>query len=278
VEFKNAATEDGQRFVYSDMGEGPLVVLFHGFPDLPTGWEDTAKALNAAGYRTVVPYLRGYHPDTIVPGRDYSGDMIGGDALRLLDAIGERRAVLVGHDWGAAVVYRASLLGGPERVRGMCAVAIPHPRVIKPSLGLLWKARHFVTLKLPTGKMLASSRDFKHIDTLMRRWAPEWKGPDREKCLADIKRAFSDPVVLDGALDYYRDAERGGVPNVKVPGLVIGGTTDLLAPSVYERSPEAFDAPCEVVIAPGAGHWPHREAAELFHERLIGWLGRLPSG
>ena len=84
--------------------------------------------------------------------------------------------------------------------------------------------------------------------------------------------------MLDGALQYYRDAERGGVPNVKVPGLVVGGTTDLLAPSVFERAPEAFDAPCEVVICEGAGHWPHRESAALFQERLIGWLGGLPSG
>jgi pimeloyl-ACP methyl ester carboxylesterase len=277
MEFKSAATDDGQQFVYSDTGTGPLVVLVHGFPDLPTGWEDTAKALNAAGYRTVVPYLRGYHPDTIVEGRGYGPELIGEDALKLLDAIGEQRAVLVGHDWGAAVVYRAAILG-PERVRGVCGVAIAHPRVIKPSLGLLLKARHFVTLKLPTGTMLARSRNFKHIDTLMRRWAPQWSGPDRDKTLADIKQAFSDPVVLNGALDYYRDADRGGVPNIKVPGLVVGGTTDLLAPEVFERSPEGFDAPCEVVIAPGAGHWPHRESAELFHERLIGWLGGLPSG
>src|SRR5262245_4343050 len=129
MDFKSAATEDGQKFVYSDTGEGPLVVLVHGFPDLPTGWEDTAKALNAAGYRTVVPYLRGYHPDTSVEGRGYGPELIGEDALKLLDAIGEQQAVLVGHDWGAAVVYRASILG-PERVRGVCGVAIAHPRVI----------------------------------------------------------------------------------------------------------------------------------------------------
>ena len=277
MSFVSASAADGQKFVYADSGSGPLVVLVHGFPDLPTGWADTAVALNAAGYRTVVPYLRGYHPDTIVPGRSYGPEEIGEDALKLLDAIGEERAVLVGHDWGAAVVYRASIIA-PERVRGMCGVAIPHPRVIKPSPALLWKARHFLTLKLPTGTMLMRGRGFKHVDTLMKRWAPRWSGPEREACRAEITRAFADPVVLDGALQYYRDAERGGVPNVTVPGLVVGGTTDLLAPSVFERAPEAFDAPCEVVICDGAGHWPHRESAALFQERLIGWLGGLPSG
>ena len=66
-----SASAHDQRFVYTDSGEGPLVVLFHGFPDTPQGWADTRDALNDAGYRTVVPYLRGYHPDTIVPGRGY---------------------------------------------------------------------------------------------------------------------------------------------------------------------------------------------------------------
>src|SRR3954469_3509643 len=75
VEFERASA-DGQTFVYSDSGEGPLVVLLHGFPDLPQGWADAAAVLNGAGYRTVVPYLRGYHPDTIVAGRDYSGERI----------------------------------------------------------------------------------------------------------------------------------------------------------------------------------------------------------
>src|SRR6478609_11586489 len=100
-----SAEAHGQRFVYSDSGDGPLVVLFHGFPDSPDGWDDTRDALAVAGYRTVVPFLRGYHPDTIVPGRRYRGREIGEDAIRLLDAIGAEDAVLVGHDWGAAVVY-----------------------------------------------------------------------------------------------------------------------------------------------------------------------------
>src|SRR3954447_9433906 len=104
------ATAHGQRFVLTDTGTGPLVVLLHGFPDTPAGWAPAATTLNRSGYRTVVPYLRGYHPDTIVPDRGYSGDEIAADAVRLLDAVGADRAVLVGHDWGAAIAYRAAEL------------------------------------------------------------------------------------------------------------------------------------------------------------------------
>jgi pimeloyl-ACP methyl ester carboxylesterase len=270
-----STTAHGQRFVYADSGEGPLVVLLHGFPDTPDGWAGTRDALNGAGYRTVIPYLRGYHPDTIVAGRGYGGDEIGEDAVRLLDAIGADRAVLVGHDWGAAITYRAAELE-PERVRAICAVAIPHPRLLKPSPALLWRARHFLTLRLPTGSWLARRRDFAYIDTLIRRWAPNWSGPERDACLREVKACFADPRVLDAALGYYRDASRGAGAQLSQPALIVGGTTDIVDTEAFTRSQEAFDGPCDVLVADGAGHWPHRESAAVFEPRLLAFLAGLP--
>jgi pimeloyl-ACP methyl ester carboxylesterase len=275
MDFKQASTE-GQRFVYADSGTGPLVVLLHGFPDTPNGWSDASAALNEAGYRTVVPYLRGYDPDTIVPGRRYGASEIGQDAIRLLDAIGADQAVLVGHDWGAGVVYRAAALA-PARVRALCAVAIPHPRLLGRSPALLWRARHFITLRLPTGSWLASRRDFDYLDTLMRRWAPNWSSPEREQTLAETKRCFSDPSVLDAALGYYRDASPGdGLGALEQAALIVGGTTDIIDPSAFTDSPQAFAGRCETLVIDGAGHWPHREAADRFHERLLAFLASLP--
>jgi pimeloyl-ACP methyl ester carboxylesterase len=276
MEFKTTAT-GSQRFVYADSGEGPLIVLLHGFPDTPGGWSDAARELNAAGYRTVVPYLRGYHPDTLVPGRGYSGRETGEDVIRLLDAIGASDAILVGHDWGASIVYRAAALA-PARVSALCGVAIPHPRLLKPSPQVLWRARHFVTLRLPSGPWLARRNDFAYIDVLMRRWAPRWSGPARDQCLRDVKAAFADPRVLDAALAYYREISREDIGMLSQPALVVGGTTDILPIEAITRSPEAFTGPCEVLVADGAGHWPHREAAPLFHERLLAFLGGLPAG
>jgi pimeloyl-ACP methyl ester carboxylesterase len=129
-----------------------------------------------------------------------------------------------------------------------------------------------VTLKLPTGPALMRARDFSHVDTLMRRWAPNWTGPDRDETADEVKQAFADPRVLDGALAYYRDIDRSGLPNLPQPALIVGGTTDILPPEPIERSAEAFDGPCETMIADGAGHWPHREAADAFHERLVAFL------
>jgi pimeloyl-ACP methyl ester carboxylesterase len=271
MDFRTAET-NGRRFVFADSGDGPPVVLFHGFPDTPSGWAPAAKVLNEAGYRTIVPFLRGYHPDTIVPGRGYSSQEIGEDAIALLDAVGLESAVLVGHDWGAAVVYRAAAIA-PERVKGLCPVAIPHPRMIDRKPGLLWRARHFVTLSLPSGRWLARRDDFRYIDTLMRRWAPSWSGPEREATLAEVKRCFADPTVLDAALGYYRDAKPGGeLGTLVMPAMLTCGSDDLIAPEAFQRSAEMFSGPCEVVVVEGAGHWPHRESAALFHERLLAFL------
>jgi pimeloyl-ACP methyl ester carboxylesterase len=253
------------------------VVLIHGFPDTPMGWEDTRLELNAAGFRTIVPYLRGYHPDTIVAGRSYGGNEIGEDAIRLLDALELERAVLVGHDWGASVVYRAAAMA-PERVRAICPVAIPHLDLLERSLALVWGGRHFITLRLPSGPWLARRRDFSYLDVLMRRWAPNWSGPAREATLADVKRAFADPRVLEGAISYYRDVSAGDrLGRISVPGIVVGGTTDIVPPELFSRSSEFFDSPCEVLIADGAGHWPHRERFEPFRERLLAFLAGLPA-
>ena len=268
------AVAHGQSFVYRDSGDGPLVVLLHGFPDTPGGWDDTVAALNAAGYRTVVPYLRGYHAESIVPGRGYGRKEIGEDPIRLLDALGEQSAVIVGHDWGAAITYGAATLA-PERVRAVCAVAIPHPSTLKPSLSLLWGGRHFLTLRLPTGTWLARRADFAYLDTLMRRWAPRWDGGDRDATLRDVKRAFADPVVLDGALAYYRAQRPGGAPRLTQPALIVGGTTDIVPPSLFQLTASYCDGPCDVLIIEGAGHWPHRENAPQFKQRLTAFLDGL---
>jgi pimeloyl-ACP methyl ester carboxylesterase len=273
LQFRRASA-GGQTFVYRDSGEGPLVLLFHGFPDTPSGWSGTQAALNASGYRTVVPYLRGYHPETIVPGRGYGREKISEDPVRLLDALGEDSAVIVGHDWGAAITYGAATVA-PERVRAICTVAIPHPSTLKPSLSLLWGARHFVTLRVPTGNWLARRAHFTYLDTLMRRWAPNWTGADRDATLRDVKQAFSDPVVLDGALAYYRAQRPGGAPRITQPALIVGGTTDIVPTQLFEQTHSYCEGPCEVLIIDGAGHWPHRENPPLFEQRLTAFLDAL---
>jgi pimeloyl-ACP methyl ester carboxylesterase len=269
------STAGDHTFVHLDTGSGPLVVLFHGFPDFPDSWQAIQAALNDAGYRTVVPYLRGYHPDTVVEGRHYRARDMAEDALLLLDALGESRATLVGHDFGASVVYGAAALA-PERVEAIVAIGVPHPEVIKPSPKLAWLGRHFVTHKLPGAEARAMRRNRAYLDSLIRRWAPDWSGAERDATFDRVRKRFADPVVMEHAFAYYRDLSLKRDPDLSPPiaarALIVGGEEPDLEAG-YLATVNAFEPPADLLLVPGAGHWPHREDEPLFIERLVEFLG-----
>ena len=275
--FSRVRTDDGQTFVFVERGEGPLVVLFHGFPDTPHGWATIAERVAAAGFRVVTPWLRGYHPETLVDGLGYGAEAIGGDAVRLLDALGEESAVLVGHDWGASVVYGAASLA-PERVRAIVPIDIPHPSLLKPSPKSAWGVRHFLALRMPWAERSVARRDFAYVDTLYARWAPSWSGPERDACVRRAKECFADPSSLTGALGYYRalsprlPAPVAGIP--KVRGLVVGGSS-LLDAALYAATAAALAPGSSAQVFEGTGHWPHREDEGRFVDTLVPFLAAL---
>lgn len=250
---------NGLRFACFEAGTGPLALLVHGFPDTPHGWRDLIGPLVDAGYRVVAPFTRGYAPTEVPTDRVITLDDLATDVLALIEALGEERAVLVGHDWGAATAYLAAARA-PSRVAKLVAVGIPHPRVVKPSLRLLWIGRHFVGLRLP-GALARVRRDgFATIDALYRRWSPTWSfGPEQT---APVKAAFAHEGSLDAAIGYYRGF-RPGIPAelrrpIEVPTLVVAGEDDpAVDVEAYHR------AGYEVVALPG-GHFVHRESPDAF--------------
>src|SRR5438067_382449 len=138
---------NGLKFAYLEEGSGPLVLMLHGFPDTAHTWDDLRPRIAVSGYRAVSPFLRGYHPSAI-PDRDTDQETLARDPLALIDALGAPDAIVIGHDWGASAAYGAAALG-PERVKKLIVVAIPHPATLKPSPKKLWGARHFAAYKLP---------------------------------------------------------------------------------------------------------------------------------
>lgn len=274
MEWARASATDGQTFVYAERGAGPLVVLWHGYPDTPHGWAATANVLAEAGYRTVAPWLRGYHPSTVTPGRDYSVRTLATETARLLDALGEDDAVVVGHDWGAVLAYGAAAYT-PERVRSIVTVAIPHLGLVKPSPGLAWNARHFAELRLPFAPGWVRRNDFAYVADEYARWTPNWAGPARDRTLADAKACFAEPGNLEGALAYYR-AFNGRSGRAAHPlgtrALVVGGTADLVPAWAFEKSPSRLGPGSSSLVVDGAGHWPHREGEARFHDALLGFL------
>jgi len=134
---------NGIRMEVAEVGSGPLVLLCHGWPESWHSWRHQMKALAAAGYHAVAPNQRGYgatdRPERI---DQYTIFHLVGDLVGLVSALGERSAVLVGHDWGAQVVWNAALLR-PDVFRAVAAMSVPytpraplHPtRMLKKAFG-----------------------------------------------------------------------------------------------------------------------------------------------
>src|SRR5262245_35211286 len=116
---------NGVELHLAEAGEGPLVVLAHGFPELAYSWRHQLPALAAAGFRVVAPDQRGYgrssRPEAV---EDYDIHHLTGDLVGILDDLGEERAVVVGHDWGSMVATHMALLHR-DRVAGVVNMSVP---------------------------------------------------------------------------------------------------------------------------------------------------------
>lgn len=113
-------------FEVAEAGEGPAVLLLHGWPELALSWRHQIAALAGAGYRAIAPNQRGYggsHSPAEVAA--YSIFDLVGDAVALLDALGLERAAVVGHDWGAQVAWSCALMR-PDRFPAVCGLSVPY--------------------------------------------------------------------------------------------------------------------------------------------------------
>jgi pimeloyl-ACP methyl ester carboxylesterase len=263
---------NGLRFAFFSEGEGPLVLLLHGFPDTAHTWDHVRPLLAKKGYRAVSPFMRGYAP-TEVPTRDPDGEQIARDALALIEALGEKQAIVIGHDWGASAAYGAASLG-PERVSKLFTVGIPHPGAVKPSLKLAWGVRHFAAYKLPGAGARFARDDFAALRSIYKRWSPKWTPPEQE--FAPIRAAFSERKSLESAFGYYRTLSLV-LPEfmrrpIAVDTVAFAGLDDpAVGPADYEGARRMFSREYHVEAMPG-GHFLHREHPELFAEKLLRYL------
>ena len=131
---------NGIQLNIAEQGDGPLVLLCHGFPESWYSWRHQLAPLAAAGFHVVAPDMRGYgKSDRPQPIDQYTLLHLIGDLVGLADALGARTAVIVGHDWGATVAWHAALLR-PDRFRAVAALSVPfRPRGKAPPTSLMPK-------------------------------------------------------------------------------------------------------------------------------------------
>lgn len=267
-----------------EAGDGPLVLCLHGFPDTAWSMRPLLAALAAAGYRAVAPFMRGYAPTSIPADGDYRATTLAQDAIELMKALGEERAFIVGHDWGAVTAYFAATLH-PQHVRGIVTAAVPHLRhfLLKPTIKQIVRSRYigFFQLRgIPEHRV--RTNDFQWLRQLIRKWSPRWNFSEAD--FAPLKVGFSDPARLKAALAYYRalpatlassEGRKIFTRKLQVPARVIRGTDDgCIGAEMFENQAYCFEAGYKLVTMQGAGHFMQCEQPEQFAEHVVDFLHR----
>jgi epoxide hydrolase 4 len=265
------------RLHYVEAGEGPLIVLLHGFPEFWYGWRQQIKPLAAAGFRVVAPDTRGYNlssrPTDVSA---YAVDRLADDVRGLIRERGAESALLVGHDWGGTIAWTTAM-NHPEVVERLAILNAAHPRKLLQGLhhpGQLRKSWYFFFFQLPGVPESVVHADnwrfFRHfVDDARPAYTPE-----------EIDRyveAWSQPGAATGMINYYRSSVRQSQKRAEAqlrplsaPTLVIWGERDrYLGPELAE--PDHDDVPnlARVERLPDASHWVHHDEAERVNQLLI---------
>ncbi|WP_426749652.1 alpha/beta fold hydrolase [Myxococcus sp. Y35] len=300
----------------AEAGQGPLVLLLHGWPESWYSWRHQLHALAEAGYRAVAPDIRGYgRSDKPEPVEAYSMKHLMGDAVGLLDALGEQTAVVVGHDWGSAMAWNCAALH-PDRFRAVVGMSVPHlgrapmppTQLFERMFGEKWfyilyfqtpgvaeaefeadvpKTVRTIFAGTPGFDVTASAVQAKKkgdrfltgLDTPAT--LPDWL---TEEDLAYFASEFS-RSGFRGSLNRYRNMDRDwqelpelATATIKQPALFIIGEKDpVRAFSPVDAMKALVPNLEDILVVPGAGHWIQQERASEVNAALLAFLKKLPA-
>ena len=279
---------NGIAFRYLELGEGPLVLCLHGFPDNAHTYRDLLTSLAAAGFRAVAPFMRGYAPTSPAPDGRYQSVLLAQDVAELIPALGSPRASVVGHDWGATATYGAAALA-PSRMEKIVTLAAAHPAAARGDLAYTYDRLkgtwHAYLFQMPFAEQAVAANDFAFLERWWRDASPEYV-PSPEK-MESVKATFRQPGVLTAALSYYRHTfhpanrdpalhalqERMNASPTPVPTLALHGTRDRPGRlEAFEAMDSLFSAGVEKVILSGTGHFLHLERPEEVARRIVAFL------
>lgn len=274
-------TVNGLRMQVQSAGQGPAVVLLHGFPDTHIVWRKQIAPLMAAGYRVLAPDLRGYGgSDAPQAVSAYRMEHIAADVLAMLDQLGIARARVVGHDWGALAGWLLCM-GAPERIEQYVALSAGHPAAVARA-GLLQTLRmsYMMWFMVPgLAEQSLKAGDF----YLLNRFTS-----DRAQ-VGHWKKNLREPGRLTAALNYYRaNVPRGIVFSkdtepVRVPVMGVWSSRDPALGETQMRNSTTYVAETfRYERIEGADHWLQVTASEQVNALLLdffasGAVGTAPS-
>jgi len=259
-------------------GEGPPVVLLHGFPEYWYSWRHQMRALAAAGYRAIAPDMRGYHLSDKPRGiAQYRVELLAADVVGLIRALNYDKVHLVAHDWGGVVAFYVAGLY-PERVEKLVIMNAPHPTIYSRALrgpAQRAKSRYVFAFQVPfLPEWSVRRKDF--MRKVLRGWAVQ---PDAftDLDIARFEEALALPGAATGAINYYRAALRypsPTIPPILAPALVIWGEQDRALGAELLEGLDHHVPRVRIHRLPDASHWVQQDCPEETNAALIGFLGR----
>ena len=300
---------NGLEMAIYEQGEGPPVILLHGFPETAFSWRHQLPALAEAGFRAIAPDQRGYGRTTVPSDvADYRASELIADLHGLLDALELESAVFVGHDWGALVLWQMAMLA-PQRIDKLIILNIPHyPRFPADPVTLMRERFgddfYIVNFQDSDEADRVFSADTRHfVNRLMRKnqiTREEFEKLPLEHRIVSLIRtvqsphASGDALLNEEELDYYADAfARSGLTgpinwyrnwthnwqqlegvdqNIDIPTLFIGAVDDVLIDPQYIEGMKSLVSDLTVHMLDDCGHWTQQEKPDDVNRLMIDWL------
>jgi len=300
---------NGIRMAVYEQGQGPAVILLHGFPELAFSWRYQLPALAGAGFRAIAPDQRGYGMTDAPPDvSDYGAGELIADIQGLLDSLDIESAVFVGHDWGAMLLWQMAMLA-PERIEKLVILNIPHfPRspvdpieVMRQRLG---DDFYIVNFQNSDEADRAFAKDPTHFFNVMMRknqldrqqfdqLPPQMKVLSLLRIMArDV--AGGDPLLSDEERNYYADAfARSGFTGpinwyrnwtrnwqalagieqeIDIPTLFIGAADDVIISLEQIEAMRPLVTNLKIHMLENCGHWSQQEKPEEVNRVMLDWL------
>ena len=275
---------NGIRFHVVTAGEGPLVVLLHGFPQFWYAWRHQIPAL-ATRFRVAVPDLRGYG-QTEKPPRvsDYKLDTLSQDVAELIHALGEKKAHIVAHDWGGAIAWDVAMRR-PEVLDRLAVLNCPHPgvfgKVLRSSFSQLRKSWYMFFFQIPwLPEAIVRMNPRRASENFFRGMAFR-KEAFSDEDLDRFAEAFMVPGALTASINYYRAMFRNigemraiekemDSKKIPAPTLLVWAENDIaLGKELTYGMERLFSSSFRIQYVPNCSHWVNEEQPDLVNRLLL---------